>query len=477
VIGDSASVEPGHKNRVAQVAWVAAAVGIACLGLVLPVPEGLTTEAFRALLLFAAVILLWIVQPIDLAATALIGMAGLPVLGIMGKDEAFTLFGNQAVFFVMGVFIMAAVLMHTGLATRAALLLLSRFDRSPTQLATAVLVIATVGCAFLVSHAVAAILFPILLEICRALNLPHGRSAYARRLLPSMAWGTIAGSNLTFLSSVRVGLAIGMLGKHEAAHGTEQGISFLFWILGALPAVVLMAIAVFIVLSLYHRAEPLDMQPAVVLLHRKVREMGRVRRDEWIALGSLATMLVGMAVFGEAYGFGTIALLAGGLNFVLGTVTFEAVQKYVSWGIVLLFGGAVALASAVEHTQAVGWVAQHVMPGAGVAPLAFIAIAAAACMIMTEFSSNSAVIASLLPVCMEFTGMVGFPAHSMVFVTVIAAGMAFMLPVSTPAMAMVFSSGYLRTRDSLVPGMILNLISLVVIVLLAWLYWPAIGVL
>lgn len=460
---------------VSRLGWIGLAVTIAVSGLFFEPPDGLSVEGFRALLLFGAVILLWMVQPIDLAATAILGMAAMPVLGVMGKDQAFSLFGNQAVFFVMGVFIMSAVLMHTGLATRAALTLLSRFDRSPGQLTAAVLVMSTVGCGFLVSHAVAAILFPILLEICRALNLPHGRSAYARRLLLSMAWGTIAGSNLTFLSSVRLGLAIGMLDKYEAGRNMDQGVSFLYWMLGAFPAVVLMALAVAGILAFYHRSEPLDMAPAVALLRRKVEDMGAVRRDEWLGLASLLVMLAGMAAFGKEYGFGTIALLAASLNFIGGSVTFEAVQKYVSWGIVLLFGGAVALASAVEHTFAISWVATHLMPDGSMSPLLFVAIISALCMVLTEFSSNSAVIAALLPVCMELAGHLGVPARSMVFVTVISAGMAFMLPVSTPAMAMVFSSGYLRTRDSLIPGILLNGIAIGVVVCLAWLYWPLIG--
>jgi sodium-dependent dicarboxylate transporter 2/3/5 len=450
-------------------------LAIAASGLLLPVPEGLTVEGFRAILLLVGAIVLWVLQPIDLPVTALLGMAGLPLLGIVPAASAFQLFANQAVFFVMGVFLLAAVLMHTGLATRLALSLLSRFDRSPTQLSGAVLLMSAGFCAVMVSHVVAAILFPILLEICRALGLQHGRSAYARRLLLSMAWGTIVGSNLTFLSSVRVGLALGLLNEHNYKLHTGESISFLYWMLGASVVVLAMLAATDLVLRLFHKPEPIDMAPAVALLKRKVAEMGPMKRDEKVALLSVLAMVLGMIFIGKQVGFGTVAVSAACLNFLTGSLSFEKAEKYVSWGIVLLFGGAVAMATALEHTGAVEWVAEHVLPAGQVHPVVLIAVVAYVCVIMTEFASNSAVIAALLPVCMVMADGIGLPARAIVFATVIPAGLAFMLPTGTPAMAMIFSSGYLRTRDSAIPGGVLIHLGWLAVILAATFWWPIIG--
>lgn len=463
------------RSPALRVASLLAGVGIVVLGLVTAPPEGLSVEGWRAILLMCGAITLWVFQPIDLAATALLGMAGIPLLGILPPGQAFELFGNQAVFFVLGVFVIAAVLMHTGLATRAALTLLSRFDRSPSLLAGAVLIASVLGCAVLVSHAVAAILFPILLEICRSLGLVHGKSRYARRLLLSMAWGTIVGSNLTFLSSVRVGLALGLLAQHEARTAEPSGIDFLFWVTTAIGIVAIMTVAVGLVLAYFHPAEELEMGPAVELLRRRVADMGPISYDELIALTSIAAMLAGMVFWGQQLGFGTIAILAAGLNFLSGSVPFAAAEKYVSWGIVLLFGGAVAMASAIEHTGGVEWVANHVLPQGEVHPLVLIGIVAYLCVILTEFASNSAVIAALLPVCLVLADRVGLPGKAMVFATVIPSGLAFMLPTATPAMAMVYSSGYLRSEDTVFPGLVLIHLGWVVLMLFAWLMWPAIG--
>lgn len=468
----SATVGDGLLGRVPGLAL---GLGLIAAGVAFAPPAGLSVEGFRAILLLSGAIVLWVLQPIDLAATALIGMAGIPLLGIVPAKDSFALFGNQSVFFLIGVFVLAAVLMHTGLATRAALSLLSRFDSSPRRLAGAVLGLSIAGCAVLVSHVVAAILFPILLEITRALDLPHGRSPFARRLLLSMAWGTIVGSNLTFMSSVRVGLALGLLEQHDVAVKNAPGLPLGTWMAGASVVVVLMALATWAILEWYHPPEPLDMQPAIALLRRKVDEMGPITRDEGVALVSMAVMVVGMVGFGQKLGFGTIAVLASTLNFVLGSTTFALIEKYVSWTIVLLFGGAVAMASALEKTGGVEWIVNNVMPSGQVPALVLIGIVAYICVIMTEFASNSAVIAALLPVCMVLADRVGMPARVMVFATVIPAGLAFMLPTGTPAMAMVFSSGYLRPRDTVWPGLILIHLGWLTILLTAALWWPAIG--
>lgn len=463
------------RDRAWRAATVSLGVGIALSGLWLAVPAGLTPEGFRAILLLIGAIVLWVFQPIDLAATALLGLAALPALRIVPKDQAFALFGNQAVFFVLGVFVIAGVLMHTGLATRAALTLLSRFDKSPRQLATAVLVMSILGCAVLVSHAVAAILFPILLEICRALDLKHGRSAFARRLMLSMGWGTIVGSNLTFLSSVRVGLALGLLARHNEGIPGAQDIGFGYWMIGSSFIVLLMSFVTAFVLGWFHKPEDIDMAPAVALLRKKVADLGVIKHDEIVAIASLAFMLVGMIVFGKTLGFGTVAIAAAGLNFVFGTSSFAQVEKHVSWGIVILFGSAVAMATAMENQHAVQWIVDRTMPAGPVPPMILIGVAAYFCAITTEFASNAAVIAAVLPICFVMADKIGLPARAMVFATVIPAGLAFMLPTGTPAMAMAFSSGYLRSRDAVLPGLVLIHLGWVSVMLVAWLWWPLIG--
>ena len=112
--------------------WLCALIRIA------PTPEGLTEPGQAALAILALCVTWWLGTPVALPVTSLVGLALLPVLGALPTAEALALFGNPAVFFVIGVFLVAAVLFQTGLSTRVTLLGLRRFSGSEDALCYAV---------------------------------------------------------------------------------------------------------------------------------------------------------------------------------------------------------------------------------------------------------------------------------------------------------------------------------------------------
>ena len=95
---------------------------IFCLGIwFLPTPIGLTTEGQAALAVLCFCVTWWVLVPVALPVTSLVGLALLPTLGALSPNTTLALFGNQAVFFVIGVFIVASVMMQTGLSSRLTL--------------------------------------------------------------------------------------------------------------------------------------------------------------------------------------------------------------------------------------------------------------------------------------------------------------------------------------------------------------------
>ena len=123
-------------------------------------PEGLTLAGQRALAVLVLCVIWWVFTPVGLPVTS-IGLALPPLMGALPAAEAFALFGNQAVFFVIGVFLVAAVLMETGLSSRMCLVGLRRFAKNEDRLCNGVLFISWALCALIVSHAVAAFMLPI----------------------------------------------------------------------------------------------------------------------------------------------------------------------------------------------------------------------------------------------------------------------------------------------------------------------------
>lgn len=449
---------------------IAVAIAIA------PVSADIAGPGQRALAVMALCMVWWLTTPVAMPVTSLLGMALLPLLGVLDKNEAMALFGNQSVFFVIAAFIVAAVTIRTGLSTRIALWALRRTAHSEDVVCAATLLVAGGLTSVIVSHAVAALLLPIMMEILRAMELEPG-SRFARRLLLSMAWGTICGSNLTLLSSARASLAVGMYASYNDKHGiTAPGIGFFEYSAGTAWTAIFTLVIAYFLLRWYHRPEGLDMTPAVRRLEERALAMGAVTRPEWLTAGTVIAMVAALVTLGPTYGLGTIALAFAAVPFMLQVMKWEDAEQFVNWGVALLYGGAIAVSAALEKTHVIEILVKRGMPDGGVLPWVGLLAAAVLAAGLTEFVSNAAVIALLLPLGMVVAPEIGVNARAFVMLLPAAAGLAYALPMSTPAMAMVFGTGYLRPSDSAAPGIILTAIGIVALVLVALLLWPVLGI-
>ncbi len=437
-----------------------------------PTPVGLAPEGQAALAVLVLCIFWWLFSPVALPVTSLVGLALLPTLGALPTSEALALFGNPSVFFVIGVFLIAAVMHRTGLSARLTLQGLRRASTSEDVLCFAVLLLSWASSAVVVSHAVAAIMLPIVLQIIRALELGP-QSNTARRLLLSMAWGTVAGSNLTLLSSARATLALDLYANwRENAHLPPQPIGFLDYAAGAAPVSLFSIAAAAVVLRVAFPPEGVDLAPAVRRLNEEVSELGPMGTREWLTLLVVLGMVVAMVVAGAKW-LGVVALLFSGLLFLLQVLRWEDAERYVNWGVALMYGGAIAVGGALDRTGATRYIAENLLPdGIGAwATLAIVALMAAG---LTEVVSNAAVIAVILPIALPLAGRVGLDPHVLAWVVPLSAGFAFVLPTSTPAMAMVFGTGYLRVRHTTMGGVI-TLVSWLALLMLAATFWPLVG--
>ena len=437
-----------------------------------PLPAGLAPEGKSALAVLSLCVVWWLFSPVALPVTSLMGLALLPALGAMPTAEALALFGNPSVFFVIGVFLVAAVMHRTGLSMRITLLGLRRASKSEDILCFGVLGLSWALCSVVVSHAVAAIMLPIVLQIIRALDLGP-RSRTARRLLLSMAWGTVAGSNLTLLSSARATLALDLYGNWRDNAGLEADpIGFIAYASGAAPVSLCSMLAAGIVLRLVFPPEGIDIAPAVERLNEKARELGSMQRREWLTLAVVFGMVVSMITAGPQW-LGVVALIVSCILFLLQVLRWEDAERYVNWGVALMYGGAIAVGGALDRTGATSWLAEVMLPDA-MGPWTTVALIAILAAALTEVVSNAAVIAVILPISLPLAVQAGLDPHLLVWLVPLSAGFAFVLPTSTPAMAMVFGTGYLQVRHTMVGGVI-TLVSWISLLVMAAIVWPLLG--
>lgn len=443
---------------------------IAAAIILMPTPEGLTPEGQRAVAILVLCLILWVTQVLPLMITSLLAIVLFPLLGVMATDEVFPFFANQAVFFILGAFMLASAVMRSGLSSRIALRILDRFGKTPRSLMHAVMLIPAALSLFMPEHAVAALMFPVVLEITESLSLPSEESRYAKGLFVSMAWGAIVGGIGTFLGGARAPLAVGILSTN-----TGRTISFVEWSLATLPTVIVLLVVASLLMGIIFRPEVTSVTPAVNAIRDKVEELGRVsRREVEVALVMTATV-VAWITLGDDLGLATIALAAVALAFALGLMTWKEVEEDVNWGVFLMYGGAIALGYALNESGAARWLVDVTTGTFTGSALVAIAVISLVTTLLTEAMSNSAVVALLLPVGLTFSTQAGLSPELMTLAIAVPSGLAFMLPMGSPPNAIAFSSGHLRPVDTVKAGALMNLTAWICLVLSAAFWWPVIG--
>ncbi|HEX8960702.1 MAG TPA: DASS family sodium-coupled anion symporter [Geobacteraceae bacterium] len=433
-------------------------------------PEGLSADGYRSLVLFGATIFFWITGLLPIAVTALLSMVMLPLLGIMDAKKTYSMFGNEAVFFILGAFILAAAMTGTGLSARLARAMLAKFGRTPRRLALTVFLLSALLSFIMSEHAVAAMMFPVVSEIATALRLDKGSSSFGRLLFMSIAWGCIIGGIATFLGGARAPLAAGLLKEATGLH-----FSFLEWTTAACMIVLPLLLIGFVLLLRFFPADIGNVEEGRRFLNRKRLETGKMGYDEMLTAVVMVATVACWILLGEKSGLAAIAILGAAALFTFKVVSWQKIEEYVNWGIVLMYGGTIALASALEKTGAAVWVVRKGLGAFSHSPLAVIAVISLVAIVLTECISHAAVVAILMPVGMGLCKTLGMDPKVMTLSIALPAGLAYCLPMGTPATAIAYASGYLKSRDIIVSGIVVMAISWLLFMGSVVFVWPMLG--
>ena len=457
-------------DRTARYQVMAAVAVVMVLLLRLSPPEGLSVEGYRSLVLFGATIFFWISGLLPIAVTALLSMVMLPLLGIMDAKKTYSMFGNEAVFFILGAFILAAAMTGTGISARLARAMLAKFGKTPSSLALTVFLLSAFLSFIMSEHAVAAMLFPVVSEISTALKLEKGKSSFGKLLFMGMAWGCIIGGIATFLGGARAPLAASLLKEATGLH-----FSFIEWSTAACMIVLPLLIIAFLLLLKFFPLDLQDVEGGLKYLNSKRLETGKMGIPEMLTALVMVSTIFCWMFLGEKTGLAAIAILGAAALFTFQVVSWQKIEEYVNWGIILMYGGTIALASALEKTGAAVWIVKQGMGEFSHSPLAIIAVISLVSIVLTECISHAAVVAILMPVGMGLCQTTGIDPKVMTLSIALPAGLAYCLPMGTPATAIAYASGYLKSRDIIVAGAVIMGISWMLFMASVVFVWPLIG--
>jgi len=435
-------------------------------------PSGLTPagQIMIGILLMAAV--LWITEAIPLPVTGLLIMIMQPLLRVMSAGKVFSSFGNEAVFFLIGAFILASAIEKHGLHRRIALKFLSYFENNPRFFTLGIMS----SCAFLSfvmpEHGVAALFLPIITSILIAMKIVPKQSNFGKVSMLCVAYGCSIGSLGTLIGGARNPLTIGFLSNIGIT------VTFFDWMLYAMPVVFIALPLVWLVIQFSFPIEINDITLAKKEISNQVAKEGKIGKTEIMVLGIFLITLFLWIFFSQYtyFGLAGIALLGGILLFITGCLNWKDVEQRVPWGIILLYGGAITLGIGILETGAAGWIAGVIFSYVGGSPYLAMLGLIIFTIILTNIMSNTGAVALLLPIGLAIsTEILDISPLLASMIIALSGGLAFMLVIATPGNAITYSSGYFSTRDLFKVGILANILCIAIVFIVAVVYW--IGVL
>jgi len=466
--------------------------GPALLIVLLVAPLPLPTPAHRLAAILAMMIVLWITEALPLAVTALIGPMLAIVLQVAPARTALAPFADPIIFLFIGSFMLAEGMFVHGLDRRIAFGALSSnaVGGSPTRILIAYGAVAAGISMWISNTATTAMMFPIGLSIVAHLTQgkegERGSREFATAMMLMAAFAASIGGIGTPIGTPPNLIGIGMLSRISRVE-----ISFFNWMLLGLPIVVLLF--AFLVGYFYFRTLrrlTLDTGRAD-RIKEELRRLGPLSSGQrnvliafsitvvlWLTPGVLAITGASDSAFAKGYASAvpeSIAAMTGAiLLFVLPvnwrarrfTLTWEEAVR-IDWGIVLLFGGGLAMGELAFSTglaEAMGRGITSWLPASSALSLTILFTAVA--IVMSEAASNTASANIVVPIAIAVAQAAGISPLQPALGATLGASMGFMMPISTPPNAIVYSSGYVPITAMMKHGIALDVAGFVVIVCL-----------
>ena len=447
----------------------------------------LSFQAQALAAIMAVVVALWVTEALPLPVTALLGVTACVVAGVAPMKEAFAPFAQPLVFLFIGSFILAEAIRVHGLDRRLAYGVLGMrwIDGRPTRILAAVALVSAVVSAFISNTATTAMMVAIVLGMLAAIEEADRTSA--RRLAPEFATGLLLG--VAYAASIGglatpIGTPPTVIGLAFIRQELGVEISFFGWcVLGVPIAALLVSFAVVLLARLFpagvQRVEGLDRlvaaersrQGAWTTAQRSTAIAFGVTVALWVIPGILALVLGQghpvCAWLKQRMPEGLAALVGAILLFVLpGNRRADGSRQRVlqwseavriDWGIILLYGGGMALGELAFSTGLAEWIGRSLTgwlpPGGGLPLLLAAAIVAVAC---SEFTSNTASATMVVPVAIALARATGGDPLLPALAATFAASLGFMMPVSTPCNAIVYGTARISLRAMLRGGAIID---------------------
>ena len=411
------------------------------------------------LLFLAFAIVSFILEKIPLGLTASICALGLTLTGILDVSTTFSQYVNSNVILCVGMFVVGQALFETGMANKIGGLV-TRFAKTEKTLIIAIMVIAGVMSGFLSNTGTAAVLIPVVCGIA-------DESGYSRsHLLMPLVFAAALGGNLSI-----IGAPGNLMGVNALQ---EMGIKTSFFMYAPI-GIPMLLIGILYFVCFGYKLLPQNQNEAAQNLEEQ-KDFSNV--PKWKQIISLVVLIVVIfaMIFEELIGI-SIQLFAclGALFLVLtGVLTEKEALNSIDLKVVLLFGGSLSLAKALDVTGAGSMIADKIVGllGSNPNPILLLLVIFLVTCVLTNFMSNTATTALMIPIAVSLANSLGADPRSVVIATVIAGSCAYATPIGMPANTMVVGLGGYKFKDYVKSGLPLILVSFAICMILLPILFP-----
>jgi sodium-dependent dicarboxylate transporter 2/3/5 len=406
-----------------------------------------------------------------------------PLTGAIDLGTTTAAYGHKYVFLYLGGFLLAIAIEKVNLHRRIALYIIASIGTRMRMIVLGFMVATAFLSMWISNTATSVMMLPIGLAIIAQYrdhpDTPENEhTQFGKMLMLAIAYSASIGGIGTLIGTPPNLVLAGIV---KELYGVEIG--FLEWMLLALPLSILLLALCWVYLTRFAvKLKADDFTGGVEEIKRQREALGPIHRDEkkvgivflltavaWISRSFLLSPIL------PAIDDTIIALSAGIALFVIrgskgeGAILSWDDSKRIPWGILILFGGGLAIAQGFKDTGLAQWFAEQLITLEFLPLIVMTLVLVAAINFLTEITSNLATTAMILPVLAPLAAAMGVHPYIFMIGATLAASCAFMLPVATPPNAVVFGSGYVSMKDMIRAGLGLNLISILLITV--WVFY------
>ena len=459
-------------------------VALALLVLAVPAPEGLSIEGQRTAAIFLLMGAWWATEAVPVAVTALVPLALFPLLGIVDIQNAADPYANKTIYLFFGGFLMATAIQKWDLHKRIALFVLQNAGSNGASLIFGFMLTAALISMWVMNTATTIMLLPIGLAVITVVKSTvkylsdEEIEAFQLALLLGIAYGATIGGMSTLIGTGPNGMLAAFMSDNY-----NLDISFVDWMKVGVPLSAVMLPCSWLILTkvifkvnfetssetnelLSSMKEELgelkgpELKVLIIFFITALAWMFRTVLDNFSSLNGLSD--AGIAMISALFLF----LIPNGNRDKKGPLLeWKDAQENVPWGLLVLFGGGLSLANAVQATGLAIWMGSLIPQGVSLALIVILVVALI--IFLTELTSNMATTATFLPVVAAIALQSNFNPLLVTAAVALAASCAFMLPVATPPNAIVFGSGLIRVPQMAKAGFLINILGITVVSLVA----------